>query len=346
MNRNTLRHVIAAAAVALATAGTVGCTDTSGTVSTTGYVYDDAYLYTTYYPADVAYASYAYAYPWDYSTFYYYLNAYGPGPTGNTGNQADAGTSGTAGASGDAGTANNTVHSGVAFAIESLARGQQICPGQVTVTEKAAPPACQGSSTAEQRNGVSIVFNNCSVAGGTINGTVEVMGTATASEATCSATTIITLGHTTTITNLSVRVADGRTLTIPNQTDTGMTTFMFGQTPTRTDIQSNGELQIMDSSGAMQADLKFMGNNAFTFSGAQAYTIEGTTKVQDKNGNASATITRQGLVRSKGCCRPTGGTITIDRSGGSNPGSANWSFGPSCGQIMRDGASVSMPTCM
>jgi len=273
MNRNTLRHVIAGAAVALATAGTVGCTDT-GTVSTTGYVYDDAYLYTTYYPADVAYASYAYAYPWDYSTFYYYLNAYGPTPTGNTGNQSDAGTS-------------NLAHSGLAFAIESLARGQQVCPGQVTVTEKTATFACQGASgTAQQRAGALIAFNNCSVSGSTINGTVEVMGTATASDPTCAATTTITLNHTTTITDLSIKVADGRTLLIPNQTDTGMTTFMFGQTPTRTDIQSNGELQIMDSSGAMQADLTFMGSNAFTFSGTQSYQLDGTTTVREKNGNA------------------------------------------------------------
>jgi hypothetical protein len=215
------------------------------------------------------------------------------------------------------------------------------------VTEKTATFACQGTSgTSQQRAGVNIMFNNCSVAGGTISGTIEVMGTATASDPTCSATTTISLSHTTTITNLSIKVADGRMLTIPNQTDTGMTTFTFGQTPTKTDIKSNGELQIMDSSGAMQAYLTFMTDNAYTFSGAQSYALDGTTKVQDKNGNATATITRQGLVRSQGCCRPTGGTVTIDRTGGALPGSANWSFGPSCGQIMRDGASVSMPTCM
>jgi hypothetical protein len=344
MNRNTLRHVIAGAAVALATAGTVGCTDTSGTVSTTGYVYDDAYLYTTYYPADVAYASYYYAYPWDYSTFYYYLNAYGPGPTGNQ--PADAGTSGTAGTSGDAGT-SNLAHSGLAFAIESLARGQQVCPGQVTVTEKTATFACQGASgTAQQRAGALIAFDNCTVSGSTINGTVEVMGTATASDPTCAASTTITLNHTTTITNLSIKVADGRTLLIPNQTDTGMTTFTFGQSPATTDIKSNGELKIMDSSGTTQADLSFMTDNAFTFSGTQSYKLDGTTTVQEKNGNATATITRQGLVRSQGCCRPTGGTITVDRTGGTLPGRANWSFGPSCGQVMREGASVTMPTCM
>ena len=343
MKRSTRHHMIAVGALAIV--GAVGCTDSGTVTTTTGYAYDDAYLYTTYYPADVAYASYYYAYPWDYTTFYYYLNAYGPGPTGNTGNQADAGTSNTTGTSGDAGT-SNMVHSGLAFAIESLARGQQVCPGQVTVTEAMSAPACQSSNTAQQRAGAKIVFNNCSVAGGTINGTVEVVGNATASEPTCSAATTITLNHTATITNLSIKVADGRTLVIPNQTDTGMTTFTFGQSPTKTDIKSNGELKIMDSSGTTQADLSFMTDNAFTFSGTQSYKLDGTTTIQEKNGNATATITRQGLVRSQGCCRPTGGTITVDRMGGALPGTANWSFGPSCGQIMRDGASVSMPTCM
>jgi hypothetical protein len=341
MKPSMRHHMIAAGALAIV--GAVGCTSSGTATTSTGYVYDDAYLYSTYYPADVAYASYYYAYPWDYNTFYYYLNAYGPTPTQNTGNQADAGTSNTG--TGDAGT-SNMVHSGLAFAIESLARGQQVCPNQVTVTEAQSAPACQSSNTAQQRAGAKIVFNNCSVAGGTINGTVEIVGHATASEPTCSAATTITLGHTATITNLSIKVADGRTLVIPNQTDTGMTTFTFGQSPTTTDIKSNGELKIMDSSGTTQADLSFMTDNAFTFSGTQSYKLDGTTTIQEKNGNATATITRQGLVRSQGCCRPTGGTITVDRTGGSNPGSANWSFGPSCGQIMRDGASVSMPTCM
>lgn len=329
MKPSTRHHTIAAGALAII--GAVGCTDSGTVTTTTGYAYDDAYLYSTYYPADVAYASYYYAYPWDYSTFYYYLGAYGPG-TG-TGTSGDAGTS-------------SIAHSGLAFVIESLARGQQVCGGQVTVTEKTVAPACQSSNTAQVRGGASISFNNCNVDGSTINGTVEVMGTATASEPTCSGTTTVTLNHTTTITNLSIKVADGRTLLIPNQTDTGMTTFTFGQSPATTNIKSNGELKIMDSSGTTQADLTFMGDNAFTFSGTQAYKLDGTTTIQEKNGNATATITRQGLVRSQGCCRPTGGTITVDRTGGALPGSANWSFGPSCGQIMRDGASVTMPTCM
>jgi hypothetical protein len=344
--------MIFAAAVACATVGTTVASCTSTGTATVAYAYDDPYLYSAYYPADVAYASYYYAYPWNYTTFYYYLGAYGPsgnaGTAGTSGTTSGAaGTSGTAGASGTGGTSGTAVatHSGVAAAIEALARGQQVCPGQVTVSEKTAPSICV-SNAGGMRAGATITFNNCAAPGGTINGMIVVQGTATASDQTCSATTMITVMHTSTFTNLSIKVADGRTLAIPNQTNTGMTTFTFGQSPTTTNITSNGELQIMDSAGAMQSDLTFMGESMFTFSGSQSYKVDGTTTVQDKNGGASATITRQGLVRSGGCCRPTGGTLTVDRTGGSSPGQASWSFGPSCNQIMRNGTSATMPTCM
>jgi hypothetical protein len=344
--------ITAAVALAAGAVGAFGCTS-SGTVATTSYAYDDAWVYTSYYPADVAYASYYYAYPWNYTTFYYYLGAYGPGTTGaagTNGTNGAAGTTGTAGTTGSGGASGTggtsvALHSGVASAIEALARGQQVCPGQVTVTEKKAAGVCQ-SNAADVRVGATITFNNCVAPGGTINGMIDVQGTATASDQTCGAATTITVNHTSTFTNLSIKVADGRTLILPNQTNTGMTTFTFGQSPTKTDITSNGELKILDSAGAPQADLAFMENNSFTFSGSQSYSVDGTTTVQDKNSSATATITRQGLVRSGGCCRPTGGSMTVNRTNGQFPGQATWTFGPSCGQIDRDGVSAAMPTCM
>jgi len=345
--KGTTHHRIltTAAAMALATAGTLGCTSTGTTVAGTSYVYDDGYLYTTYYPVDVAYASYYWAYPWDYTTLYYL--SYGGSNNSNTNNTGAAGNSGTTnnttGAAGNSGTATG-VRSGVAAAIEALARGQQVCPGQVTVNEKTAAVVCAGGAAA--RAGATITFNNCATSGGTINGTVDVTGTATASDQACGASTMITLNHTSTFTNLSIKVADGRTLIIPNATNSGMTTFTFGQSPTTSNFNTDGELQILDTGGAMTIDLTFKGDNMLTFSGSQSYKIDGSTTVSEKNGSASATISRQGLVRSGGCCRPTAGSVTIDRTGGQFPGQANWSFGPSCGQVMRNGTSATMPTCM
>lgn len=337
MKRKSLRRILASVGLVLAGAGAFGCTSNGTVATTTTYAYDDPYLYTAYYPADVAYASYYWAYPWDYTVFYF-IGAYTP-PTPTT-TTADASTSGA-----DASTGGTPVRSGVTAAIEALARGEQICPGQVTVTERTAASIC-ASNGAAKRAGATITFNNCSVGGGTINGTVDIQGTATASDQTCGATTTINLSHSSTITNLSIKVADGRMLVIPNQTNTGTTTFTYGQSPTTTSITSNGELQIMDSSGTMQSDLTFMGDNTFTFSGSQSYTVNGTTTVKDKSGNATATITRQGLVRSGGCCRPTGGSMIVDRTGGTLPGQATWSFGPSCGQVQRNSTTAQMPACM
>ena len=97
MNRNAMNFAIAGTALALV-AGSVGCTNDNGTVTTsTNYAYDDAYLYSGYYPADVAYASSYWAYPYSYGGFYY------------------------------EGAAATTTGSGLAAAIRALARGEQIC---------------------------------------------------------------------------------------------------------------------------------------------------------------------------------------------------------------------------
>jgi hypothetical protein len=314
--KKTAIHMNIVAAAALSFAGlSVGCDDDEGVVTTTDTAYENAYLYDGYYPADVAYASTYWADSWDLGGFYYL----------GTGGQVRAGLPG---------------------AIRALARGEQICPGQVTVMEKTAAPACAGSVATQVRNGVTIQFNNCNAAGGTINGTIDVQSQRSASEQTCGATTIINLGHTSTFTNLSFTGADGAKIVIPNQTNTGNTNYTFGQNPTMTTIMSNGELQIFNNGGTMLSDHTFMGDNTFTFSGTQSYSVSGTTTIQEKNGGATATLTRTGLTRSAGCCRPTSGSMTINRMGGLFPGQADWSFGPSCGQVERNGASTTMPSCL
>lgn len=317
MKRHALNFVIAGTALALTAGSIAGCEDDNGAVVSTNYAYDDAYLYSGYYPADVAYASSYWAYPYDLGGFYYFAD--------------DA--------------AQTATHSGVAAAIKALARGEQVCPGQVTVSEKTSAVVC-ATNAAGARAGATITFNNCNANGGTINGSIDITGTATASDQTCSATTMISLSHTSTFTNLSFTTADGRKLLIPNQTNTGMTDFTFGQNPTMTTINANGELQLFDSSGSMQSDLSFMGDNTFTFSGTQSYSVSGSTTVSDKTGNATATLTRQNLTRSGGCCRPTSGSISVNRTGGIAPGQADWSFGPSCGQVQRNGTTATMPSCI
>src|SRR4051812_554532 len=313
-------------ALAFLLVGAGSCTD--GTTTTVAYAYDNPYVYTTYYPVDTAYAGYYWADSWNYYSFYYAAvgasasglasttgagGLYGGGgANGAAGTHGTGGANGAAGANGTGGAGGSgmmTAHATLASVVEALARGQSVCPGQVTVTEKMATPACAGGNATQERNGVTLVFNNCVVSGATINGTFDVLSNRAASEQTCSATTTITLGHTTTITNLSISDAEGK-IVIPSQTDTGMTTYTFGQTPTSTAFNTTGEMQTFSADGTMISDLTYTGMDTVTFSGNSSYSVDGTTTVQEKNGSASATINKQGLTRSSGCCRPTGGSAT------------------------------------
>jgi hypothetical protein len=374
MNKKRLGRgtMVMVGALTLIAAGTSSCTDNTTTVP--AYAYDDYYLYSAYYPADVAYAGYYWADSWYYPGFYY-AAAYGGGSSGGTANGGGnssgvtggngggvvggaAGTTGaggtggavsgggTTGTAGTGGTTGTTTRTALATVIEALARGENVCPGQVTVTEKFATPACAGGTATQERNGVTIAFNGCLTSGQTISGTFDVQSNRSASAQACTSSTVITLGHTTTITNLSIAGPNGK-IVIPSHTDTGMTTYTFGQAPTSLNVMtSNGEIQFFNSAGTLVSDLAYNGSDTYTFPGNSSYSVDGTDTVQEKNGSASATVTKMGLTRSNGCCRPTGGSVTIDRTGGNAPGQATWSFGPSCGAVMRNNTGVTLPGCI
>jgi len=350
--RRRTRAALGALTLLVVVAGS--CSD-NGTVTTVSYAYDDPYVYTTYYPVDTAYSGYYWADSWNYYAFYYAaVGVDASGLTSTTGIGGAAGLRGAAGANGAAGATGTggaggsgpmTVRATIASVVEALARGESVCPGQVTITSKTTTPACAGGNATEERNGVTLAFNNCVVSGSTINGTFDVLSNRAASEQTCSATTTITLGHTTTITDLSISDANGKIL-IPSQTDMGMTSYTFGQAPATTTFNITGQMQTFSATGTMIADLTYTGMDTVTFSGNSSYSVDGTTTVQEKNGPASATINEQGVTRSNGCCRPTAGTITINRTGGPQPGTATWTFGPSCGTVMRNNVTAMLPACI
>ena len=335
----------------LALAATIGC---GGTTTTAAYAYDDPYLYASYYPSDLTYSGYYWADDWNTSTFYYYyvggavipIASDGGRLLGDGGRFSDAGAVADAGATPDGGSnAGGTPPVGVVGAVEALARGQSVCPGQVTVTPRMAVSPCATSST-PVRSGVTIVFNNCQVGNDTINGTFDVASSRTASDASCSATTTITLQDTVTLTNLSLTNAKGASVSIPNAMETGMTTFPFGQTPSTIQVSSSGQLQLTTGAGATAVNLTFNGNDTFKLNGSQSYSVDGTAMLQDMVGGTTATVTKTGLTRSSQCCRPTGGSVAINRTGGSQPGQVTWSFGPTCGAVMRNNSSVMLPACI
>jgi hypothetical protein len=285
------------------------------------YTYYDPYLYTYYYPADIAYSSYYWTDTYAYSGYYY----------SDIHPQASSAP------------ARWTVGN----AIRALARGESVCPGQVTVTPKTAPAACHSSET-NVRSGVTIVFTGCQLAGGgTVDGTVDVSAMQSASDESCSQSTMVTLSHTTTITNLSYKGSGGSRLVIPKQTDTGMNTFTSGQAPETLTIESDGQFQFYDSSNTLMLDQSFKGTRTYKFAGsAQSYTVDGTIDLVD-NSSAGGTgvLTATGLSRTNDCCYPTGGSVSLSRMTASNTDQHTWTFGPTCAKVMQDSSSTTLPAC-
>jgi len=340
-----IKYLFAVAVVA----GTLGAvTNFVGCGTTTTYATTDPYLYTVYYPADVAYSTVYWADAWNYPSLYAIYTPTSPNPvspatvvaTGSGGNDGSTVVT-------DGGVTTGGVLTTAGDAVRALARGESVCPGEITVAPKTAAPACTGGTT---RAGATIVFNACQTPGGaTLDGMIDVSSTRTASSADCTAATMITLQHTTTITNLSYTNAAGQRLIIPSMTGMGMTKYTFGQTPPTVALSFTGQLQTYRTAGNnITSDHNFTGDLTFTFGGSNmGYTADGGVTVMDNRAPGSgSTITVTGLKRVTTCCRPVGGTIGLSQVGPTGPGTHVWSFGPTCGESTIDGTGVTLPACI
>jgi hypothetical protein len=158
---------------------------------------------------------------------------------------------------------------------------------------------------------------------------------------------MVTTTLTTTITNLTRTTSTGTKILIPNTTGTVTSSYVAGQLPASVTISMDGAMQLVGPGGVVNANRTFAGDITLTPSADRSsYTNDGTLTLMDPNQPGTTTLTSAGLNRSEACCRPTGGTLTINRSGGDLSGTHTWTFGPSCGSIMFDGASVTAPSCM
>jgi hypothetical protein len=353
-----IRYLFAVAVVA----GTIGAvTNFVGCGTSSTYATTDPYLYTVYYPADVAYSTVYWADDWYYPSLYAIYTPSSPNPvtTGTAGSNGVAPTGGmggtivsTGGAGGstvvtDGGVTTGGVLTTAGDAIRALARGESVCPGAITVSPKTAPPACTGGT---MRAGATIVFNACQTPGGaTLDGMIDVSSTRSANSATCTTATVISLSHTTTITNLSYTNAAGQRLIIPSQTGMGSTRYTFGQTPATVALSFTGQLQTYRSAGnSITSDHNYTGNLTFSFGGSNmGYTVDGGVTVMDNRAPGSgSTVTVTGLKRVSTCCRPIGGTIGLSQVGPTGPGTHVWSFGPACGESTIDGTGATLPACI
>ena len=208
--KNTIKGIIngSIAAGLLLAAGSAGC---GSSTTSSDVAYEDDYAGDYYYPADVAYSG-VYAGGWGY----YGIYAATPAGTGSRPRCSTAAAqhrrrrvisidgghisvdgghvivsvdAGRAVDGGGKGTGSTTVREAVGQAIREAALGDVVCAGQATVTPKTGTTICGVSAS-----GVNIVFSGCQLSGGgTIDGTVDVQITRSASDTTCDSSTTITL---------------------------------------------------------------------------------------------------------------------------------------------------------
>jgi len=317
-----------------------GCSSPSPSgTSNTDVAYEDAYVYDYTYLAELAFSGFYWTSSWGYPALAFDITTNDGGISDLDGGETNVD---------DAASPTTTPRGAVGQAIRSLARGEAVCPGHVTITERSANPPCTAAGVSSVRAGVTLVFDQCQITGGgTLNGTIDVRATSTASETTCSANTTITLGFRATLVNLSYTDTDGAKLVIPNQMYAGTNEFKYGQNPASIVIDSSGQFQIYDRNGGLVSDRSSIGRRTFTFAGSRTgYEVDGTVTLTDNvDSEITATLTAARLLRSSECCRPTGGTLTVTRVGGRFSGAHTWTFGPACGSARFDGNDVTLPAC-
>jgi len=340
----------------------VGC----GSSTSSDVAYEDAYAGDYYYPADVGYAG-LYGAGFGYYGIYAVTpqtngvaaltdagssDAAATGAGGHSG-ATDAGHPGTTdgghlgggGASGTGAGASGmtTVRGAVGEAIRNIALGSQVCPGHATVTRGGGSNVC-GLSGA----GLMIVFNGCTLsAGGTIDGTVSAQFNVSASDTNCNSATTVSIGYTSTITNLAYTGTGGAKIVIPSQMDMATVHLGLGQTPSSVAMTSSGEIQRLAGDGSTSSDRTYTGSRTFSSISIldQTYTVDGMINVTDKAGG-TGTISGTGLQRERTCCKPTGGSLSVSRMGGSHAGTHSWMFTSTCGSATLDGKTVTLPACL
>ena len=242
-----------------------------------------------------------------------------------------------------AGGSATSARGAVGQAIRTAVQGGDVCGDKVTVTPRIGVAVCGDAGT-----GVTVVFDNCELSGGgVVDGTVDVQLNRSASNVVCDGSTDISLGYTATITNLTYVGVDGARIVIPSQTSTATINHPFGQTPTTVSIETNGQVQRFGTGGAIFSDRTYSGTQTLSSLSLanQTYTLSGVLNVTDEAG-ATATLTGTDLTRETGCCRPTGGTLTVSRTGGSHAGSHTWTYTPTCGSATLDNVTVTLPECL
>jgi hypothetical protein len=299
---------VAGAIAALAIAGS-GCSDDNS-----DYYYDPYGYYDYYYPSSYAYVDpyYMYGYPGVYYQ--------------NVGSTTDAGSD------------------LPALALRSLALGESVCPGQVTLTAERIPAPCGSGEGDTIPASTSIQLNGCELSGGgKLDGALKITATQTPSDTKCDAGTSIAVSYTSTTTNLVYTAPSGARVELPEVTRTGSFTRKLDTPPAVLTINSQGRIERYDEQGAALSKTTFSGSQTLTLSGANGgFHVDGALTLEDAVAARTASVTSTDLSRAEGCCYPTSGSVAVVHADGTD---TKWSFGPNCGDVMVNDHKVKTDEC-
>ena len=351
-HRGASRAVGALTVAGLAAAALViNCDDNETTTASVAAV--DVFPYDYYYASDVSVGDAYWADSWDVDPFYFvdvqpFGQTYGGGSGGSTGTGSGGSSGGgSAGISPSDGGIIAGAFAGPGAVLRELARGANLCPGQVTVAQKTATACSFSGGPGSVRGGATLTFNGCILSGGgRLDGVIDVTSTPVPSDTNCDANTTINVSYTSTFTNFSYTAPDGSRVVIPSLTNMGSYSRKVTFGPTALAVSSNGTLQRYDASGALTADHGLNGARNFTIANNGAgvtFKVNGALAVQDHAiAGGLLTVTGTGVTRTNACCRPTDGTIVVTGTGRDTD---TWVFGPACGAATLNGRSVSLPAC-
>lgn len=277
------------------------------------------------YPLDVDYATNASAYDAAYTDAWGYYPVPLPAPIAY-----DAGSS----------EADDPVS-----AIRALALGtSDVCPGQVSVEpQQARTPCGAGDQPGDAQIGVKLTFNGCQLqGGGQIDGMLYVTSSHSASDETCSDSTIIHVTFAAEFIELTYTTRSGQKLVIVELNDTGSYDHAPGKPPSVVTSSLQAHIQRYAASGALSSDRSLSGQARYMVSAQPlTLTMDATFDMTSAAGSGgSSELQLNSVEHAASCCYPTAGSATV-----TGEDSGSYTFGPECGQATKNDQMIVLDAC-
>jgi hypothetical protein len=229
-------------------------------------------------------------------------------------------------------------------ALQALASGQDICPGQVTVTQRGNTAPCANGGDAVPSS-TSIVFRGCQLRdGGRLDGSLQIGVAQIARDIDCDSSTLVDVRYASTAINLRYTSPTGDRVMLPTLMVTGAyTRALGGGYPASIDVTVDGQIYRSDEDDDVEQQLVVSGTQTLVPLGpGSGYRLSGTLTMTDRAHQRSCTASSNDLTRNEGCRHPTSGSIDVEHSDGTTH---QWAFGPHCGDFSLEGNRTSMSDC-